>query len=270
MGDLPASFTWDEFGTYCAKLAKALGKGISGTGDESTNITAFEIWTRQRGRELYTADGGLSFTQQDAADWFTYWSNLRKSGACVPIEVAAGAITGGTPTVNLVKGQAVFSLTLSNLLDAFQALMQHKVGIHMTPTGGTGSQPGMYLKTSQLLSVSATTKYVSDATSFVGFLINDPGGIKAINVERGIPGSAKAKALLQPTLTPSQQVVLNYVNAVSQSGNARPKLVLDPAGAGAVEQALIRTAQAVGFGKLSIADGAKSFYTDAQKALSQG
>ena len=179
-------------------------------------------------------------------------------------------MTGGTPTTNLVKGQAVFNLTLSNLVDAFQALMQHKVGIHMTPTGGTGAQPGMYLKTSQLLSVSATTKYVSDSTSFVGFLINDPGAIKAINVERGIPGSAKAKALLQPTLTPSQQLVLSYVNSVTQSGNARPKEVLDPAGAGAIEQSLMRTAQAVGFGKTSIADGAKSFYADAQKALSQG
>ncbi len=148
--------------------------------------------------------------------------------------------------------------------------MQHKVGINIPPTGGTGAQPGMYLKTSMLMSVGAKTKYVDDSTGFVGFLINDPGGIKAINVERGIPGSAKGRALLQPQLTASQQVVLNYVNTVTQSGNARPKTVLDPSGAGAVEQSLMRTAQAVGFGRMSIADGAKSFYGDAQKALSQG
>jgi multiple sugar transport system substrate-binding protein len=166
-----------------------------------------------------------------------------------------------------VKGKAVFTLTLSNLLDAFQALMQHKVGIHMTPTGPTGSQGGMYLKTSQLMSVSSKTKYVDDSTGFVGFLINDPGAIKAINIERGIPGSAKARALLEPDMTASQKTVLDYVNATGKSGQSRSKKVLDPAGAGEVEQALIRTAQAVGFGKTTVANGAKTFYADAQKVV---
>lgn len=264
---LPETFTWDEFGAVCGQLSKALGKGISGTGDESTNITAFEMWVRQRGRELYTPDSKIAFTEEDVADWFNYWSNLRKSGACVPIDVAAEAITGGTPTTNIVKGKAVFTLTLSNLLAAFQALMTHKVGIHITPTGPQGSQPGMYLKTSMLMSVSATTKYVDDSTSFVGFMINDSGAIKALNIERGVPGSAKARTLLLPDLTESQKAVLSYIDMVSKSGQASPKKVLDPSGAGAVEQALIRTAQAVGFNKTTIADGAKSFYAEAQKVV---
>lgn len=267
VGALPENFSWDEFGSYCAQLSKALGSGIAGTGDESTNVTAFEIWTRQRGRDVYTPEGGLGFKEEDAADWFDYWSKLRKSGACVPIEVAAGSLTGGTPTTNIVKGQAVFTLTLSNLLDAFQTLMQHSVGIHMPPTGGKGAQPGMYLKTSMLMSVSARTKYVADSTGFVGFLINDPQGIDALNIERGVPGSAKARGQLQPQLKPTQQTVVSYIDAVTKSGNARPKQVLDPAGAGAVEQALIRAAQAVGFGRASAANGAKTFYADAQKAL---
>jgi len=160
-------------------------------------------------------------------------------------------------------------LTLSNLLNAYQVLMQHKVGIHLTPTGPKGSQPGMYLKTSQLLSVSSKTQYVDDSTNFVGFLINDPDGIEAIKVERGIPGSAKARALLLPSLSQTDKDTSNYVDSTSKSGQARPKTILDPAGAGAVEQALIRAAQSVGFGKTSVANGAKTFFADAQKALSQ-
>jgi multiple sugar transport system substrate-binding protein len=264
---IPDTFTWDEFATYCTQLSKALG--IPGSGDESTNVTAFEIWVRQRGEDLYTADGGLGFKQQDAADWFDYWSKMRTAKGCVPIEQAAEALTGGTPTTNLVKGQAVFSLTLSNLLNAFQALMQHKVGIHLTPTGPKGTQAGMYLKTSQLMSISSKTQYVDDSTNFVGFLINDPDGIEAIKVERGIPGSAKARALLLPSLSQTDKDTSNYVDATSKSGQARPKTILDPAGAGAVEQALIRAAQSVGFGKTTVANGAKTFFAEAQKALSQ-
>jgi multiple sugar transport system substrate-binding protein len=270
IGPLPDSFSWDEFGAYSGKLAKALGKGVAGTADESSNVTAFEIWVRQHGRDLYTPEGGLGFTQQDAADWFSYWSSLRKSGACVTAAQAAAVNAGSIPTINVVKGEAVFSLTLSNLLDAYQAAMKHKVGIHATPTGGTGSQPGMYLKTSQLISVSSKTKYTDDSVAFVGFLINNPAGIKAIASERGVPGSASARTLLQPLLTPSQQVVVNYVDTISKGTDSRPKQVLDPAGAGAVEQALIRISQAVGFGKSTVAGGASDFYTQAQKALAQG
>jgi multiple sugar transport system substrate-binding protein len=264
---IPDTFTWDEYATYCTQLSKALS--IPGSADESTNVTAFELWVRQRGRDLYTADGKLGFQQQDAADWFDYWSKLRQAKGCVPIEQAAEALTGGTPTTNIVKGQAVFSLTLSNLLNAYQVLMQHKVGIHMTPTGPKGAQGGMYLKTSQLMSVSSKTKYVDDSTAFVGFLINDPEGIKAISVERGIPGSAKGRDLLLPGLSQGDKDTLDYVNSTSKSGQGRPKTILDPAGAGAVEQALMRNAQAVGFGKTSVANGAKTFFADAQKALSQ-
>jgi multiple sugar transport system substrate-binding protein len=264
---IPATFTWDEFATYCIQLNKALG--IPGSGDESTNITAFELWVRQRGEELYTADGGLAFKEQDAADWFDYWSKLRQAKGCVSIEQAAEALTGGTPTTNIVKGQAVFTLTLSNLLDAFQVLMQHHLGIHTTPAGPTGSQGGMYLKTAMLMSVSSKTKYADDSTGFVGFLINDPEGIEAINVERGIPGSAKARALLLPSLSPTDKATSIYVDATSKSTQVRSKTVLDPSGAGEVEQALIRNAQAVGFGKTSVANGAKTFFADAQKALTQ-
>ncbi|GHO51012.1 ABC transporter substrate-binding protein [Ktedonospora formicarum] len=266
---LPDAFSWDEFSNICTQLSHALGKGIAGTGDESTNITAFELWVRQRGRDVYTTDGKLGFTQEDAADWFEYWSKMRKSGACVPIEAAAEALTGGTPTTNLVKGQAVFTFTLSNLLDAFQALMKHKVGIHMPPTGGKGAQPGMYLKTSMLLSVSSKTKYTDDASKFVGFLINDPDGVKAISVERGAPGSTKGRALLQPQLTQTQKDTLSYIDLISKSDQARLKQILDPAGAGAVEQALQRAGQEVGFNRASVANGASTFFADAKKAIGQ-
>jgi len=270
VGPVPDTFTWDEFGSYCAKLAKALGKGVAGTGDESSNVTAFEIWVRQRGRDLYTPEGKVGFTQKDAEDWFSYWSSLRKTGACVPIGEAAAVNSGSIPTINIVKGQAVFSLTLSNLLSAYQAAMKHKVGIHATPTGGAGAQPGMYLKTSMLISASSKTSDVADSTAFIGFLINDPAGIQAIGAERGVPGSAKARSLLQPQLTDSQKLVVAYQDAITKSGNARAKTVLDPAGAGAVEQSLMRIAQAVGFGHSSVADGAKALYAEAQKDLAQG
>ena len=79
----PKSWTWADFADYTTKISKALAaKKIVGTQDSSSAIDIFEIWVRQHGRELYTTDGKIAFTADDAASWFSYWSDLRKAGGC--------------------------------------------------------------------------------------------------------------------------------------------------------------------------------------------
>ncbi|MBE3560647.1 MAG: extracellular solute-binding protein [Ktedonobacteraceae bacterium] len=265
VGEPQDGMTWDQFADYTTKVAKALGSGMYGVTDLSGDITSFEVWTRQHNKELYTTDGKLGFTEQDVIDWFTYWDKLRKAGGAIPTDVQAGFGTSGNPdATGLVHGKAAFHLTYSNLIDAFQKSVKHKLAIVSVPTGST---PGMYLKPSMLMSISAKTKHPKESANFIGFINNDPGAVKALSVERGTPGSAKARQLLVPTLTATQQVMMDYFERVGKSNFTRPKLVLDPAGAGEVEKALLRNAQNVGFGKVSIADGAKAFYADAQKAI---
>jgi multiple sugar transport system substrate-binding protein len=130
-----------------------------------------------------------------------------------------------------------------------------------------GDQPGLYYKPSLLLSVSATTPNRDQAVRFVDFLINDPDGIKAIGLERGIPGSRKAQALLAPGFTPAQQKVIDFSNIVSKSGSVRLKEVLDPPSASQVATIFSTVATDVGTKKTTVVDGAKSFYDAAQKAL---
>lgn len=99
----PATMTWEAFAGYTAQLSKALALNkIFGTADSSGDIAVFEIWIRQHGKELFTADGKLGYTAQDVADWFNYWSGLRKSGACASAEVQASVSSTSGPTTSLI------------------------------------------------------------------------------------------------------------------------------------------------------------------------
>lgn len=268
VGAPPDSFTWESFADYATKLSKALGNGVFGSEDQSGGIVAFEVWVRQRGKEIYTTDGKLGFDVNDVTDWFNYWSNLRKAGGCVPTDVqtSLGGVAGPASST-IIRGKAVINFTFSNIFDAYQKLTTDKLAMHQYPN--SGSTPGMYLKPSMLLSISSKTKYSNQAASFVNYINNNADAVKALGLDRGVPGSAKARATLNPQLTPAQQAITAYVDLVSKSGNASAKKVLDPAGAGQVEQALLRAGQNVGFGKASVTDGAKAFYDDAQKAVAQ-
>lgn len=264
----PAAMTWEAFGEYAGQLSKALAKNkIFGTTDCSGDIAVFEIWLRQRGKEMFTADGKLAYDAQDVAEWFNYWNGLRKAGACAPAAVQATvASTSGPAQSLLIEQKTVFAAAHSNQFESYQTLTKHQLVLQDVPTG---QQPGQYNKPSMLMSISAKSKYTKEAASFINFIINDSKGVQALSLDRGIPGAAKARTALAPTLTAVQKAVLTFTDQVSHSNQIRPKTVLDPAGAGDIQTALGRIAQSVSFGKLSATAGAASFMSDSQKALAR-
>src|SRR5581483_1617281 len=150
---------------------------------------------------------------------------------------------------------------------AWQKFTPHKLGMTIFPLGSAGSEFGHYFKVSQMMSVSSKTKHPDEATSFINSMINDVGAIKALDIERGIPGSAKAREILKPQLTPVQQEELGYIGLVAKY--ARPKTVLDPPAANQVSTAFSLYASKIAFGQLSISAAVDQFFSDAQKALTK-
>jgi multiple sugar transport system substrate-binding protein len=265
VGAPKASMTWNEFGTYTAAISKALSsKGIYGSADMSGAMDMLEIWIRQLGKEVYTTDGDVGFTADDLAGWFSYWNTLRASGACASAQLQA-TVTGSGPAASLLaQGKAVFTNAHSNQYSAFQVLTKDTLALQAPPTG---PQLGLYLKPSMLMSISPKSKYAQDAANFINFLITNPAGANAIGLDRGIPGSARARAALEPNLKPSDKAVLAY--AAQVSSQARPKKVLDPSGAAKIQTALTTLAQSVAFGTVSASAGATTFIQTMKKALNK-
>lgn len=266
LGEPPTDLTWETFADYCSNLTKALGNGVAGTEDASGNIVPFEVWLRERGKELYTSDGKVNFSVEDVADWFNYWSNLRTSGGCVSPDVqkALNAVAG--PAVStIIKGKAVFNFVYTNSFEAYQKLTKNKLALLQYPSG---SVPGMFLKPSMLMSIWSQTQYPTESADLVSFITNDARAVRALGLDRGVPGPAQGRTALTPQLTPAQQQIIAYTDLVSRNGSTKVKEVLDPPGAGAVQVAMQNIALAVSFGQTSIASGAKSFYQAAQKAVS--
>jgi multiple sugar transport system substrate-binding protein len=265
VGAVPAGMSWQVFGEYVTSIADAYGKRVYGTSDSSGDLSVYEIWVRQRGKELYTVDGRLAFDEQDVGEWFNYWVQLRTSGGCVPAQLQADASgASGPANAPLVHGKAVFAIPHSNELEAYQALTKHKINFAPIPLGPGA---GLYFKPSQLIAISAQTPYFMEAAQFIDFIINDPDGIKALGIERGIPGAVKAQALLSPSFTPAQQEEVAFTNAISNSTLVRVKEVLDPPAASQVATIFANVGGDVSFKRTTVSNGAKAFFTAAQKVL---
>ncbi|WP_165423089.1 ABC transporter substrate-binding protein [Ktedonosporobacter rubrisoli] len=258
--------TWQTFATYTQQITASLGAKIYGTGDASGSIPLFELFIRQKGKELFTADGKLNIERQDVIEWWTYWEELRRSGGCIPADQQGSNQSYDPSQSLLVLGKVAMDFATTNFLETFQQLTPHTLALVLPPTG---QHPGMYFKATMLLSGSAKTSYAQDVVSFINFFIHDSGAIKALGMDRGLPGSAKARELLKPDMTPAQQKELAYIQQVSTSQNSAPKRLLDPPGAGQVEQILGRMAQAVSFHQQSIGAAADSFLAQSEQALKE-
>jgi multiple sugar transport system substrate-binding protein len=254
-----ADWTWDDFGRIVGEIAKINPGKYWGSSDNSRWEQGFEQWLNSRGKSLYGADGKAGFTADDVAAWFDLWDKLRKVGAVAPADVGA-TNTGKVEEFELTRGLAAISFANSNQLVAFQGLNKSKLAISLYPRVKGGSS-GHYIKPSQMMSISSKTKAPEESAKLVNYMVTDPEGVKALGIERGVPCSAAARALLLPEADELGKQMIDYVGMLGKIAVALPPP--PPKGAGEVENLLKRVADAVAFGKTSIKDGASQFHTEA-------
>lgn len=263
---IDTNWTWDDFSRAAGEISKINPGKYWGAGDNSRSEQGFEQWLNQQGKLLYTAEGKIAFTRDDVAAWFDLWDKLRKAGAVPPAEVGA-TITGKIEEFEVTRGLAAMSFANSNQIVAFQALNKNKLAISVFPRGKTGSS-GQYIKPSMMMSISSRSKSPEEAAKVIQFLVSDPEAVKILGIERGVPGSAAARATLAPELDAQGKMQVNFIAALSKSAVALPPP--PPKGAGEVENLLRRVADSVAFGRTSIKDASQQFTTEVENILARG
>ena len=118
-----------------------------------------------------------------------------------------------------------------------------------------------------MMSVSARSKAPEDAAKLINFMVTDPEGVKLLGIERGVPCSAAARAILSPELDALGKMQVDYVAALGKV--AVPLPPPPPKGAGEIENLLKRVADSVAFGKTSVKEGAQQFHTEAVAILAR-
>lgn len=265
--DEPAwDWSWAQWGEWSGQVAQKK-QGYWGMQDAGGVEPSLDVWLRQRGKALYTADGKAGFDAKDMGDWFSFWDDLRKKGAVPPADVQA--LDKAAPESSMLAlGRAAAISTNSNQLVAHQALSKTKLAMTMQPSGGAGAKPGQYLKPSMLWSVSARTQQPEAAVGIVNYYVTDPEAGKALGVERGVPASKALREVVAPTLDALNRAALDYISFVTDKvGDLPPS---PPKGAGEVNFLLKRVNEQIGFGQVSAADGAQQFVDEANSILERG
>ncbi|GAA1328689.1 ABC transporter substrate-binding protein [Pseudonocardia xinjiangensis] len=252
--------SWDEFGTWAAQVTTATGGKVWGTRDESANLSAFEYWLRQNGKELY--DGQKpGFTAADATAWLDLWAKLRDSGAASPAEVAQPANAGDISKNTVATKQTVATFSYDNQLTELAKATDHKLMLVPLP----GPAEGAYARPSQFFTAYAGGKNVATAVDVINFFVNDPEAGAILGTERGLPPNDQVSAAILPSFSEQLKYVAAYDDRVtSQAGDTPP---VPAQGDSQIVQLLISAAENAGFGRQSTSDSAAEFFSQTTSAL---
>ncbi len=261
-----AGMTWEELADLGEAFAKNRARpGVFALADAGGVEPSFELWLRQNGKALYTADGKLGYEPADAEKWFALWDDMRKRKACVPADIQA-LDQLNIETNAITTGKAATAFMHSNQFVGYQKLNKGKLALAPYPRLSAGAPSGHYLKPSMLISLSANAP--EQAIAFANFLVASPEGVKALGTERGVPASESMRALLVPQLSEVEKAMVDYIALITPDVGALPPS--PPPGAGEVAFVQKRINEEVGFGRKTPKQAGEDLVTEASAILKRG
>jgi pectin-derived oligosaccharide transport system substrate-binding protein len=265
-GELPDSseWTWDDYRKIGTDVKSKLPDGVYFSANMGSWEPLLQCFLRQRGKDLYTADGQLGFDATDLGDFWNYWMEMQNAGLTPPPDVQAQDKNGPIETQMISAGRAVFDYTNSNQLVGMQNLNKDKLDLAMFPNQ-PGLKAGQYLKPSMFMSQRSNSSVPDEAAKFINFAITDLDAADILQIERGVPSDSEVIAHIAPSLSPTEQQIIAYLKLVATHVSPLPPA--PPKGAGEVDVKIIPAWQAVSFGKISVADAANDFVNKAADIL---
>jgi pectin-derived oligosaccharide transport system substrate-binding protein len=259
-------WSWDDLRDTLEALRAADGSSDFFPGpDASAEDSMFNVFVKQRGKLMFTADGELGLDVADAAAWFEMWEGLRNDGL-----VPDGATTQEYDGVPLEQSLFVTGVTAVgpipfNQLTLFQGAVPagETLGLSRIPTMA-GGKDGEELGASFLV-IAATSDHPDVAAQFINHFVNDPAAVSIFKLEQGALGSTESNAVIAPLLNPIEQRLLA---AIERAGDHIVPQPLPPAASNEVFTALTDAAQAVQFGQLSAQQAAEQFISRSRDILS--
>lgn len=261
------SNTWDDWTSYCQKLQAKLPSGVFAMTDASSDSNSFESWMVGRGKSLFTTDGKLGYTVQDATDWFDYWTTLRKMGLTSPAaDVVTYIQTGDITDSPFTKQKAVLTLGINVGFEGDQMVNKAPLAIAPMPAGTSRR-----CETNHFFgwSASAKTKDTDAVKKFFEMWFTDVAVIKLLGTDRALPASQSQLQDLKASADPAALKLLNFSIA---NPDIKP---FNPPGTPAVigselDDALLRAAEAIVTGKSTAAQAAQAMTTDVEQTLNGG
>ncbi|MBZ4664830.1 sugar ABC transporter substrate-binding protein [Mahella sp.] len=263
------NWTWDDLkaiGSEARAALDAKGKKDSWLREDASGAyQIFRYWARQNGRDLYTADGNIAYTKEDAASWFAMWKDLRDSGI-VPDSATTTEYAKATLEDSLIaRGKTAMVSIPPNQYKLYSAALPEAELIMVRNPSKPDGKVGEFVEGAHFAISSKTTPEKKlAAAKLINFWVNDEDSIKLFRLDQGVPANTKMVEFLTPLLDEQDKAIVDYV---SKTIEIATPTTFPPSGASEVDSLFQQIAEKVRFDQLTPEDAGAQLVSEAQAIL---
>jgi multiple sugar transport system substrate-binding protein len=262
-------WTWDDLKTIGTEARAALdAKGEKDSWlrtDTARDYQVFRYWARQNGRDLYTADGNIAYTPEDAASWFAMWKDLLDNGAVPDAATTTEYATATLEDSLIARGKVAMVNAPPNQYKLFSAALPEAELIMVRNPSKPDGKAGEFVEGAHFAVSSKTTPEKKlAAAKLMNFWVNDEDSIKLFRLDQGVPANTKMVEFLTPLLDEQDKNIVDYV---SKTIELATPTTFPPSGASEVNSLFQQIADKVRFGQLTPEDAGAQLVSQAQAIL---
>ena len=214
------------------------------------------IYDKNR-KDFITDDVTLGYDQNDIKDLLAFYKSLLDN----KIIPQPNSIKNYNLSGNNAVGNISWASEASKM-DSGVKEINSQVTVGPMPSS-TGSNPVSYVKPTMLWAISKNTDHPKEAALLMNFLLNDPAGVNALGLDRGIPCSKSAINSLQQ----DNQLSGTQYNAITEVNNSKNILVSPYCENTLIKEICNEALTEVSYGQSSLDDIASKTYTNLTQTL---
>lgn len=261
--DMPtAEQSWSDFvewGVAAAEAGAGEDPALFGTGDFTGVFWLFVQHLVQEGKEVFTADGKVAFTEQDIVDWLQVVAPLRDADLFLTPEETAQL----DPLSGFTANQVATEFSWDNFLAGYLADSGAE-SFEMLPLPvGSSGEHAQFFKPSMLLSASANTEHPEAAAALINFITTDPEVGAIFGTSRGVPSTESARSQLSAEGADAQVIGFEeeWADVITSSTPVLPE------GYGSIEAEWLRLASELAYKNITVEEFASQWLSFASSTL---
>lgn len=252
------SSSFREFDDWMESFTSAAGGEVYGGTDYTQRIQTFELTLRAHGKNLYTEDGELGFTEDELRAYWESGSEAR-DGVTAPQQ----RLEELSPMSGFGAQLTASEMSWSNFLGGYLADSgASSISIVAPPTAVAGAKD-LYQQGGLQVAIAENTDHPEAAVMFLDFVVNSAEAGEIFGTTLGFPASSSK--LAGTALEGVDKQVADYIASVADRvGEAPPVPVI---GYGSLEQTFWDLGKSLGLGVITVDEAVSSFFTEAEVIL---
>ncbi len=208
------TWTWEDYQRIGTQLTEKLGPDAWGNGGEGLSTIDLGYWARQRGEEVFPAEGQEAMSKETVQSWFEYGKELIATKAAPPASVQVESLSGPLDATLLATNKMAMTGMWNTQITAFGTASGSELKLLRIPATESG-KPHMVSKASMYWSISSQSTKQKQAAKLINFLMTDPAATKLLTSERGVPSLAAVRTEIAPYVDAQAKVALDYSDSLT-------------------------------------------------------